>query len=402
MKDEIKKIVTADEIKSGVLTWLESEDEKMKLFFSSKISELKVFGDFVSEWNISFENRTLKLGETLKKAKPETELSIFVDEEINEHVVSIEMSDSTDDIIIRKRLSLNEFNQRKLKWFAREDELYGKLFPSEDFFSIEIDGKVTPNRRPDYDRRTLALGEAIKAFSPGDTLLIHRSRRAGAPVLVIGREKSSANVGADAMTSLRLMVARLISRPLSEFNEGEIKGLVALLDENKSLWQQVHVLHEENEKLKERVSTLEDVFEQFSKNSFFQSKKDFIEWVLEHINLIEKGLRVLYCDYPVTLEDGRKRRLDVLCQDKKGVLVAVEVVFNPTQECLENIRKSITWHRENIQALTSVLSEGKFQANSARGIVVSNHEKSELVNFCLQNAIKLCVVNGGFIVDVVE
>ncbi|MBF0543237.1 MAG: DUF91 domain-containing protein [Candidatus Riflebacteria bacterium] len=402
MIPEFKKILTADEVKTGFLLWEESKDEEVRRFFPSNVADFFWHGEKLHDWSLSFEDRRLTIGEPLKSATAGHEIVLSVKIEKNVPIIFGLVHDPADEIVIRKRLSLNEFKGRKLKWFAREDELYRRLFPPVDSFSIEIDGKCTPNRKPDYDKRTLAIGEAIRAFTPGDTLLVHRSRKGENISLVISREKSSSAFGADAMTSLRSMVTRLISRPLSEFNDGEVKGLIALLDENKNLWERLNVLREENDKLKERVITLEDVFEQFSRNSFFGCKKDFEEWIFEHLSLIERGLRLLHKDYSITLEDGKKRRLDLLCQDRKGALVAVEVLFNPTIDDLDYIKKSITWLRENVQALAVDLSEGKFQANSIRGMVVSNQEKTELVECCLQNGLKLCVINGGFIVDIIE
>jgi hypothetical protein len=310
--------------------------------------------------------------------------------------------DPSEKIIIRKRLSHNEHKHRYLKWFAREDDLYRRFFPADQDFQIEIGGRRIPGLKPNFERRTVVIGEGLHAFSPGDQLLVSWSQESGDPTLVITCEDAPAAGAKEEMTFLRSLITRLISRPLSEFNEGEVKGLIALLDENKKLWERVVTLKEENEKLKEQIATLESVFDQFSRNSFFGCKKTFDEWVFENMNAFERGIRVLHRDYSVSLAGGKKHRIDLLCQDRKGVLVAAEVVFNPTLEDLEETLDLLAWLQKNIQAFGQELTQGQLKANVIRGMVIANRERPHLVEYCLQKGIKLCVVNSGCVIDVFE
>ncbi|OQA04660.1 MAG: hypothetical protein BWY66_02941 [bacterium ADurb.Bin374] len=305
-------------------------------------------------------------------------------------------------MVVRKRLSMNEHKHRYLKWYAREDELYRRLFPETEPFVIEIGGRRVPGHAPDFEKRQLIIGEALRLFQPGDNLLVRWSREDDDRVLSISREEIPSSFARDAMMSLRLMVTRLIARPLSEFNEGDVKGLILLLDENKNLWERYSQVKEENEKLKEQISTIESVFEQFTRNTFFGCKRDFEEWVAGHMGLFEKGIRLIHRDYVVIVKDGKKRRIDLLCQDRKGVLVAVEVVFNPSVEDLDETLRLLEWLKGNIESFGNELTGGKMKATSIRGMVVTNREKPELVERCLQNGMKLCVVTSGCVIDVIE
>lgn len=399
---EFCKILTESEILSGTLCWSDEQDaEVRKVLPPNLMVDLLWKGKKIPHLTVEWEKRELYIGDPLMKAAPGTELSLSTHPEKAGAVVAT-LRQPEAPVIIRKRLSMSEFKARALKWFAREDELYSRLLPAGDSFAIEIHGKVIPNRRPDFEKRTLLVGEALRAFSPGDTLIIHRTQQDGRSILVIDREDQAAETAADAMTSLRALVTRLISRPLNEFNEGEVKGLIALLDENKNLWERLSVLREENEKLKEQIATLENVFAQFARNTFFTNKRDFLDWVIGHLAVFEKGIRLLHRDYAITWDDGSKRRIDLLCQDRKGVLVAIEVVFNPCPEDLEGCLRLMSWLKENIRALGHELTEGRLQANSIRGWVITNLEKPEMVETCLENNIRLCVVNSGFVIDTLE
>lgn len=399
---EFRKVLTIEEIRSGNLHWTEIQDAELKKVFPQALVfdllwEEKRIDHLAVEW----EHRRLHIGDPILQAQEGAEI-ILSSSDKNTTVVQATILEPVDSIIIRKRLSLNEFKHRYLKWFAREDDLYRRLISNSEALNVEIGGKVTPGRQADFEKRTLTIGEALRMFSPGDMLLLHRSRATDVPTLVITREATQTNIATDATTSLRSLITRLISRPLNEFNEGEVKGLVALLDENKRLWERLTNLREENDKLKEQVATLENVYDQFSKNTFFGSKRDFDEWVINHITVFEKGIRILHRDYAVTWEDGKKRRVDLLCQDRKGLLVAVEIVFNPVVEDLESTLRMMIWLKRNIDSLGRELTNGKLQANSIRGMVISNREKPDLVEICLQNSIKLCMVNSGYLIDIIE
>lgn len=399
---EYKKIITQEEVKSGILRWTPNEDSDLrKVFPQTLVFDLLWDGKRYDHLTVEWEKHELFIGEPLMRSQAGAEL-LLINPEKYGSVLEAQILGPAESIIVRKRLSLNEFKHRYLKWFAREDEIYRRLLPSKGPFAVEIDGKVTPSRHADFEKRTLIVGEALRKFSPGDTLIIHLASQSPTPTLAISKEEAPANRTTDPATTLRAIVTRLISRPLSEFNEGEVKGLITLLDENKSLWERLMTMKEENEKLKEQVATLETVFDQFSRNSFFTCKRDLEDWVVSHITTFEKGIRILHRDYSVTWEDGQKSRVDLLCQDRKGVLVAVEIVFNPVIEDLESSLKLMSWLKQNIESLGKELTDGKLKANSIRGMIIANREKPDLIEICLQSNIKLCVVNSGFIIDVIE
>ncbi|MBI3039443.1 DUF91 domain-containing protein [bacterium] len=317
-------------------------------------------------------------------------------------VIRVSLQNPEHSIVIRKRLSLHEYKHRHIRWYAREDELYHRLFPSLESFAVEIEGKIVQNRQPDFEKRILVLNEALRVFQPGEDLLIYRSCEHPEPTLKISREQPTSDISRDSMTTLRSLVLRLISRPLSEFNEGEVKALIALLDETKTLWEKITSLREENEKLKEGISTLESVFEQFSKNVIFECKLDFTDWVVKNLQSFEKGIRVIHRNYAIKLDNGKDSRVDLLCQDRKGVLVAIEIVFNPSTEDVKGVISSVTYLRKNIESLGHELSSGRLKATSIRGMVIANREKPELVEMCIQNNLKLCVLNHGYFIDVIE
>ncbi len=399
---EFRKTLTLEEVSSGSLQWTKDQDTELSRFFpQTLVFDMLWEGKRLEHLSVEWEKHELFVGEPLLKSSEGAELLLTYDDKSGSAIVA-RIIKPDDDLIVRKSLSHKEFKHRYLKWYAREDEIYRRLLPVSESFAIEIDGKTIPNRYADFEKRTLIVGESLRKFAPGDTLLIHCKKDTQIPTLIISREQLPSTSPVDEMTTIRSLVTRLISRPLSEFNGGEVKGLILLLDENKKLWERVTRLREENEKLKEQVATLEGVFDQFSKNTFFTCKHDFEEWVVTHMGLFEKGIRVLHRDYEVSWEDGKKRRIDLLCQDRKGVLIAVEIVFNPVLEDMEGPLKMMSWLKQNIKGLGKELTGQKLNANSIRGMVISNREKPDLVEICLQNNIKLCVVNSGLLIDVIE
>ncbi|HNV69370.1 MAG TPA: endonuclease NucS [Candidatus Ozemobacteraceae bacterium] len=399
---EYRKILSEQEVKNGQVCW----DEKQDAEFRRVIPETLVFdmtlnGVHLEHLTIDWERRVLTIGDQLKQAVPGSEIVLAAPAERGGVTVQGRLYQPGERVMVRKRLSASECKQRAIKWYAREDDLYRRLFPAEKHFAVEIHGKLITNRAPDFERRILVIGDALRVFAPGDSLLLHKASAAPLPTLVIEKEVPRTDPSDDSKT-IRAMVTRLISRPLQEFNEGEVKGLIALLDENKKLWERLHQLREENEKLKEQVSTLENVFDHLTRNSFFHSKGEFEDWVATHIGAIEKGVRPLHRDYQVTLDGGKPRRIDLLCQDRKGVLIAVELMYNPRQEDIKGTVALLAWLQGNISRLGRELTGGQLQAASIRGMVVTNRERPDLVEMCLQNGIKLCVINSGFVVDVLE
>ncbi|HEY9070418.1 MAG TPA: endonuclease NucS domain-containing protein [Candidatus Ozemobacteraceae bacterium] len=399
---EFRKFVTAEEVASGTLAWSEEHDADLRRVLpASLMFDLMFDGRKVEHLTAAWERRELAVGEALMRIPPGSEIVLYPASDRGTTVICRTTAPG-DAIIVRKRLSMNEHKHRYLKWYAREDELYRRLFPSDEPFVIEVGGRRVTGHAPDFEKRQLVIGEALRQFQPGDNLLVSWKLEEGEKTLSVAKEEIPSSVAKDAMMSLRLMVTRLISRPLSEFNEGDVKGLILLLDENKNLWERYSQVKEENEKLKEQIATIESVFEQFTRNTFFGCKRDFEEWVSGHMSLFEKGIRLIHRDYTVIVKDGRKRRIDLLCQDRKGVLVAVEVVFNPSIEDLEETLRLLEWLKGNIASFGNELTGGKLKATSIRGMLVTNREKPELVEQCLQNGIKLCVVTSGCVIDVIE
>lgn len=147
---------------------------------------------------------------------------------------------------------------------------------------------------------------------------------------------------------------------------------------------------------------LESLFEQFTSNSFFNSKKEFEAWVAEHSSLFEKGMRVIHRNYSVTMPGGRKRRIDLLCQDRKGVLVAIQSLFSPDPGQVNEALELLDYLRANIEAFGSELTDGQYKAVGIRGMIIANYEKTDLVEQCLQRQVKLGLVKSGCLIDVLE
>jgi len=397
---EFRKKVISREIATGILTWSAAEDAQLRSVIpATLVFDLIYEGQEYANLSVEWEKRNLFIGEPLSTAVLDSEIVLTGSREKGGQV-TCQIFAPQDKMIIRKRLSHQEHNGRYLKWFAREDELYSRLFSSRESFSIEIAGKRAKGRTPDFERRKLMVGELLRGFSPGDDLLIHWHHAKEDSVLVIEHEDNSSRP--DGATPLRALVARLLSRPLGEFNEGEIKGLVVLLEENKKLWERIANFQEENRRLKEQVNMLESLFEQFTSNSFFNSKKEFETWVAEHSSLFEKGMRVIHRNYTVTWQGGRKRRIDLLCQDRKGVLVAVQSLFSPDSGQVSEALELLDYLRANIEAFGSELTDGQYKAVGIRGMIIANYEKTDLVEQCLQRQVKLCLVKSGCLIDILE
>ena len=399
---EFRKTLTQNEIEKGILRWEDAEDCLLRRIIpQTLVFDLVFEGQRLDHLTVEWEKRELYIGEPLMKAIAGSEVALSIAPEKGSDVLA-RLVDPSEKIMIRKRLSSNEHKHRFLKWYVREDDLYRRMFPDSEPFTIDLGGRQIQDQAPNFEKRNLIIGEAIRFFNPGDNLLLRWSPEAETPTLLISREEIQSSFANDAMTVLRGLVTRLISRPLKEFNEGEVKGLIVLLDENKNLWERLSRVNDENEKLKERISTLENVFEQFSRNSFFGCKHDFEEWVASHVNMLEKGIRLLNREYSITLPGDHDFRIDLLCQDRRGTLLAAEILFNPNAEDLLEALKVLEWAKHNLDSVAADISQGKLKANAIRGMIIANKERPELVEQCLQNSVKLCVVNSGCVIDVLE
>jgi len=399
---EFRKKLTAEEIDTGAIRWSPDQSEKIK----DVIPQTLVF-DMVCDkrplanLSVEWEKCSLFIGEPLLDAVPGSEV-VLTGSRDKGTVVICQILAPQEKMILKKRLSHQEHNGRYLKWFAREDELYNRLFSMKEEFVIEIAGKKVMGRAPDFDKRKLVIGDLLRSFAPGDDLLIHWNADPETPVLAVEKEAGGEKNQPDGTTPLRSLVARLLSRPLGEFNEGEVKGLIVLLEENKKLWERIAQFQEENRRLKEQVNMIESLFEQFTDNSFFNSKKEFEHWAASHISLFEKGLRIIHRNYAVTTSGGKKRRIDILCQDKKGVLVVVQILFSPEPAQINEAVELISFIRQNIAGFGSEITGGQFKAADIRSIIIANYEKTDLVEKCLHNQVKLCLIKSGCLIDVLE
>jgi hypothetical protein len=399
---EFRKKLTAKEIETGTISWEPSQDSEMRLVVPpTLVFDLFCEEQQIANLSVEWDKHSLFIGEPLLKAAVDSEL-VLVGSREKSGSVYCQIFAPQEMMVIKKRLSHQEHNGRYLKWFAREDELYSRLFSLKDAFVIEVSGKIVKGRAPDFEKRKLMIGDLLRGYAPGDELLIQWRQDADIPTLIIEREDSNEKAHFDGTTPLRLLIARLLSRPLGEFNEGEVKGLIVLLEENKKLWERIVQFQEENRRLKEQVNMIESLFEQFTSNSFFNSKKEFEMWVASHISSFEKGLRILHRNYTVSLSSGRKRRIDILCQDRKGVLVIVQILFSPEQAQIAEALEFMDHLRANTEAFGSELTGGQFKAADLRGMIIANHEKTDLVEQCLQHQLKLCLVKSGCLIDILE
>lgn len=399
---EFRKKLSSHEIETGILTWSAEENAQIRAVIpATLVFDVLYAGQEYANLSVDWEKRSLFLGEPVSLAENDAEIILTGSREKGGQV-QCQIFAPQEKMVIRKRLSHQEHNGRYLKWFAREDELYSRLFSSRNSFIVEIAGKRAKGRIPDFEKRKIMVGELLRGFSPGDDLLIHWLHSSDESVLVIEHAESTNRTSPDGSTPLRALVARLLSRPLGEFNDGEIKGLIVLLEENKKLWERISHYQEENRRLKEQVNMLESLFEQFTSNGFFNSKKEFEVWVAEHSALFEKGIRVIHRNYTVSLPGGRKRRIDLLCQDRKGVLVAIQSLFSPDPDQVAQALELLDYLRANIEAFGSELTEGQFKAVGIRGMIIANYEMTDLVEQCLQRQVKLCLVKSGCLIDVLE
>ena len=399
---EYRKVLTAAEVERGSIFWDKDDDKVLKqLIPKTLVFDLIFNNQEFANLTVEWEKRRLFVGNPVAGALVGSEI-VLSTMKSRPSCLLCTIFAPREKMIIRKRLSHQEHNRRYLKWFAREDELYSRLFDDQKDFEIEVSGKIISNRLPDFDKRKLPIGEQLRFFSPGDDLLIYWKSTGEKPILTIVKEQFVPAESFDDSTPLRSLVARLISRPLGEFNEGEVKALIVLLEENKKLWERLISSNEENRCLKEQISMLEGLFEQFAANSFFQCKKDFEIWVAGHVSLFEKGLRVLHRNYDVDFENGKKRRVDILCQDKKGVLVAAQILYKPETSQICEALNLMDYLRENVSAFGSQLTGGQFKAADVRGMIISNYEKTDLVEECLKRQVKLCLVKSGCLIDTLE
>ncbi len=113
-------------------------------------------------------------------------------------------------------------------------------------------------------------------------------------------------------------------------------------------------------------------------------------------------MRVIHRNYTVTWQGGRKRRIDLLCQDRKGVLIAVQSLFSPDPGQVSEALELLDYLRANIGAFGSELTEGQYKAVGIRGMIIANYEKTDLVEQCLQRQVKLCLVKSGCLIDILE
>lgn len=398
---EFRKKLTAREIDTGAIAWDASQDADIKAVIPpSLVFNILVDGQEIANLSIEWDKRSLFIGEVLTIAVPDSEIVLSNTRERGT-VVNCQIFAPQEKMVIRKRLSHQEHSGRYLKWFAREDELYSRLFSFKDGFEIEISGKRMQGRVPDFDKRKIMIGDLLRVFSPGDDLLI-KWKQHEVPVLIIKREEPVEKGQLDGTTPLRSLITRLLARPLGEFNEGEVKGLIVLLEENKKLWERIVSMQEENRRLKEQVNMIESLFEQFTSNSFFNSKKEFELWAAAHINQFEKGLRIIHKNYSVALPDERKRRIDLLCQDRKGVLMVVQILYSPEPVQISEALDLMDHLRANTGSFGSEVTGGQFKSADIRGMIIANYERTDLVEHCLQRNVKLCLVKSGCLIDVLE
>ena len=118
--------------------------------------------------------------------------------------------------------------------------------------------------------------------------------------------------------------------------------------------------------------------------------------------MFEKGLRVIHRNYSVTLSNERKRRIDLLCQDRKGVLVVVQILYSPEPVQINEALDLLEHLRANTSSFGSELTSGQFKSADLRGMIIANYERTDLVEHCLQKQVKLCLVKSGCLIDVLE
>lgn len=399
------KNLTKKEIEHGVITWKPDDDEIINKILPNTLTISVYLNDkFIENVTIDRSKRELNIGRYIENLMPGIEINLYRDQvNYDSNTIIIKTIEEFEKIIVKKRLSVKEFKNCYLKWYAREDDLYKRFLPEDEPLIIEINGKKYKTAAPNFEKRMLFIGECLRTFSPGETLILKWVIDGDTPTLRITRDESLNYPAKEAITSLRSLITRLISRPLSEFNEGEIKGLVLLLDENKQMWERLTQLTDENRKLKEQVALLENIIEQFSKNSFFIFKKEFEDWIVANLANFERGIRIIHKNYRFIDNDtNRYFSVDLLCQDKKGVLTACMIVFQPENKNISVTFETLKAFEKNLSAIADDLSEGSLKTASFRGIIFSSQEHPELVEQSLQRGYKLFIINSGYVIDTFE
>ena len=100
----------------------------------------------------------------------------------------------------------------------------------------------------------------------------------------------------------------------------------------------------------------------------------------------------------MSLASAQALACDCKIADAAAAEEASAAIFYGEVEAYEEVKPD-QW-----QASFKVLTpyKGKLKANAIRGMIIANKERPELVEQCLQNSVKLCVVNSGCVIDVLE
>jgi hypothetical protein len=80
----------------------------------------------------------------------------------------------------------------------------------------------------------------------------------------------------------------------------------------------------------------------------------------------------------------------------------VQILYKPDSEQIQEALELIKHVRSNIEKFGSELTSGQLKASEVRGMIIADQEKSELVEYCMQNQIKLCIIKSGCLIDVLE
>ncbi|NLM17778.1 MAG: hypothetical protein GX221_08695 [Candidatus Riflebacteria bacterium] len=401
---EFRKYLTAEEISEGRLTWTKDDDAVIsEIFPQALLFSMKIDDEILTGLSVDREKRSLFVGEVIKNFAPGSEI-LLISPKTENAPVQCHIMVPQEQMIIQKRLSLQEYNGRYLKWFAREDNLYARLFLYKANYNIEIFGKQIKGRAPDFEKRKLFIGNLITVFSPGDDLLIRWATAEDSEIPVLKIEHiSKAEQKVDGNAQMRAMVSRILSSaPISGYDKAELHTLILMLDENKKLWEKNTLLQEENQSLKEHLKLLESVCEQFSSNSMFQYRRDFEQFVLNRPGQIEKGLKVVLRDLVIELPTGRQKTLDALCIDRLGVYTACQFIYkSDMQEIDENIAL-IQYLHDNKQALKKFLPDPELEIADVRGLIIADSENDDLLEKSVQSGIKLAVVKTGSLIETWE
>jgi len=184
---EFRKKLTAREIERGAIHWEASQDADVKAVIPASLVFNMILGDQeIANLSVEWEKHSLFVGEAITLAAVDSEIVLSNVRERGS-VVNCQIFAPQEKMVIRKRLSHQEHSGRYLKWFAREDELYNRLFSLKEGFEIEVGGKRMKGRAPDFEKRKLMVGDLLRVFSPGDDLLI-KWKAQEIPVLLIKRD----------------------------------------------------------------------------------------------------------------------------------------------------------------------------------------------------------------------